>query len=228
MKCAILQSNYIPWKGVFDMINKVDTFVFFEDVDYTKRDWRTRNKIKTANGEVWLSVPVKKAPRGTKIFEIEISQEENWQEKHYKTIVNSYKKARHFAEYHYLLEGVYLKQKWTNLSDFNIFTTKLLAHALGITTKFVNSVDLATSGIKDDKLIEICQKVGADFYLSGPTAKNYIVDEKFEKAKIELAYIDYGHYLEYPQIHGEFDHYVSVLDVLFNCGKDAKDYIFGK
>lgn len=225
-KCAILQSNYIPWKGVFDMINRVDTFVFFEDVDYTKRDWRTRNKIKTANGEVWLSVPVKKAPRGTKIYEIKISQDENWQEKHYKTIVGNYKKAKYFTDYHYLLEEIYLKHKWTNLSEFNIFTTKLLATALGITTQFVNSVDLVTSGIKDDKLIEICQKIGANYYLSGPAAKDYIVNEKFEKANIELAYIDYSHYPQYPQLHGEFDHYVSVLDVLFNCGEDAKNYIF--
>ncbi len=225
-KCAILQSNYIPWKGVFDMINQVDTFVFFEDVDYTKRDWRTRNKIKTANGEVWLSVPVKKSSRGTKIFEIEISQEENWQEKHYKTIIGSYKKAKYFTDYHYLLEEIYLKQKWTNLSEFNIFTTKLLAHSLGITTQFVNSVDLATSGIKDDKLIEVCQKIGADYYLSGPAAKDYIVNDKFEQANIQLAYIDYNYYPKYQQLHGEFDHYVSVLDVLFNCGKDARDYIF--
>jgi len=85
-KIAILQSNYIPWKGVFDMMNKVDIFVFFEDVDFTKRDWRTRNKIKTPEGEVWLSIPVKKSSRGTKIYEIEISQETNWQEKHYQTI----------------------------------------------------------------------------------------------------------------------------------------------
>ena len=124
VKCAILQSNYIPWKGVFDMINQVDTFVFLEDVDFTKRDWRTRNKIKTANGLVWLSVPNKKTIRGTKIFEIEILQEENWQIKHYKTIAANYKKAPHFVDYHYLLEEIYLKQKWNSLSEFNIFTTK--------------------------------------------------------------------------------------------------------
>ena len=110
-KIAILQSNYIPWKGVFDMMNKVDTFVFFEDVDFTKRDWRTRNKIKTSEGEVWLTIPVKKAPRGTKIYEIEISQDENWQEKHYKTITQYYKKAKYFEEYKWLLEKIYLEKK---------------------------------------------------------------------------------------------------------------------
>ena len=224
-KCAILQSNYIPWKGVFDMINQVDTFVFFEDVDYTKRDWRTRNKIKTANGDIWLSIPVRKSPRGTKIFQIEISPEENWQEKHYKTIVNNYKKALYFDRYHHLLEVIYLNEKWTNLSEFNIHVTKLLADTLNIKTNFINSVDLRTHGTKDDKLIEICKVVNADFYLSGPAAKNYITPEKFHRAGIELAYIDYGHYPEYKQLHGKFDHFVSVLDVLFNCGDDSMDFI---
>ena len=100
-KVAILQSNYIPWKGVFDMINMVDTFVFFEDVDFTKRDWRTRNKIKSPQGEIWLSVPVQKSHRGTKIYEIKISQHEDWQRNHYKTIVSNYKKAKYFDEIRY-------------------------------------------------------------------------------------------------------------------------------
>ena len=201
-KIAILQSNYIPWKGVFDMMNKVDTFVFFEDVDFTKRDWRTRNKIKTSEGEVWLTIPVKKASRGTKIYEIEISQDENWQEKHYKTITQYYKKAKYFEDYKWLLEKVYLEKKWTNLSEFNIFTNILIA-----------------------RLIEIVKTLKGDYYLSGPAAKDYIVNEKFEKNKIKLAYIKYG-YPEYPQINGEFNHFVTVLDVLFNTGKEAVNYIF--
>ena len=212
-KIAILQSNYIPWKGVFDMMNKVDTFVFFEDVDFTKRDWRTRNKIKTSEGEVWLTIPVKKASRGTKIYEIEISQDENWQEKHYKTITQYYKKAKYFEDYKWLLEKVYLEKKWTNLSEFNIFTNILIAK------------DLNTTGAKDDKLIEIVKTLKGDYYLSGPAAKDYIVNEKFEKNKIKLAYIKYG-YPEYPQINGEFNHFVTVLDVLFNTGKEAVNYIF--
>ena len=214
-KIAILQSNYIPWKGVFDMMNKVDTFVFFEDVDFTKRDWRTRNKIKTSEGEVWLTIPVKKASRGTKIYEIEISQDENWQEKHYKTITQYYKKAKYFEDYKWLLEKVYLEKKW------NI----LIARELGIKTEFVNSKDLNTTGAKDDKLIEIVKTLKGDYYLSGPAAKDYIVNEKFEKNKIKLAYIKYG-YPEYPQINGEFNHFVTVLDVLFNTGKEAVNYIF--
>ena len=224
-KIAILQSNYIPWKGVFDMMNKVDTFVFFEDVDFTKRDWRTRNKIKTSEGEVWLTIPVKKAPRGTKICEIEISQDENWQEKHYKTITQYYKKAKYFEDYKWLLGKIYLEKKWANLSEFNIFTNILIARELGIKTEFVNSKDLHTTGTKDDKLIEIVKVLKGNYYLSGPAAKDYIVNEKFEKNGIKLAYIKYD-YPEYSQINGGFNHFVTILDVLFNVGKEAVNYIF--
>ena len=215
-KIAILQSNYIPWKGVFDMMNKVDTFVFFEDVDFTKRDWRIRNKIKTPEGEIWLTIPVKKASRGTKIYEIQISQEE---------ITQYYKKAKYFEEYKWLLDKIYLEKKWKNLSEFNIFSNILIAKELGIKTEFINSKDLKTSGTKDDKLIEICEKLEGNYYLSGPAAKDYINNEKFKNKNINLAYIKYE-YPEYKQLYGEFNHYLSIFDVLFNCGKDAQNYIF--
>lgn len=225
-KIAILQSNYIPWKGVFDMINMVDEFVFFEDVDYTKRDWRSRNKIPTPNGELWLTVPVNKAERGTKIMDITINHETDWQRKHYLTISGNYKKAPYYKQYENLLDDFYINHRWESLSEMNIYITKTISKLLGITTSFVNSADLHTSGTKDDKLIEICQKLNATHYLSGPAAKDYIVDEKFKEAKIGLSYIQYNAYPTYKQLYGEFNHYVSVLDVLFNCGPDAPDYIF--
>ncbi len=225
MKVAILQSNYIPWKGVFDMINMVDTFVFFEDVDFTKRDWRTRNYIKTANGLQLLSIPVVKAERGTKIKDIVISQEVNWQEKHFESIVFNYKKAPYFDYVLPLLEDIYLNHKWTNLSEMNIYITKKIASLLGCKTTFVNSKDLHTQGTKDDKLIEICEKLGADAYLSGPAAKDYIWNEKFCAHNIGLSYIEYD-YPEYKQLWGDFEHHVSILDVLFNCGPNAAKYVF--
>ncbi len=224
-KCAILQSNYIPWKGVFDMINLVDTFVFLDDVDYTKRDWRTRNQIKTSNGLVLLTIPVVKATRGTKIYEITIANNDNWQIKHYTSIYNSYKKATYFKTYAWVLEKIYLEQVWVNLSEFNTYVTKLLCEVLDIKTKFINSVDLKTDGQKDDKLIDICTCIGANSYLSGPSAKNYIVPEKFVDAGIQLEYMSYD-YPEYRQLYGEFCHFVTVLDVVFNCGADAGSYIF--
>jgi hypothetical protein len=227
MRVAILQSNYIPWKGVFDMISQVDKFVFFEDVDYTKRDWRTRNTIKTVNGDAILTVPVKKMPRGTKIFEIELLNDGKWQKKHMNTIKLAYSKAPYFKEYDWLLEEIYLNHSWEKLSEFNIYVTKLLCKVLGINTEFVNSVDLSTTGTKDDKLIEICKKVGGTSYLSGPAAKDYIEIDKFKAANIELNYIDYK-YPEYQQLHGDFNHYVSVLDLIFNCGPNSINLIVDK
>ncbi len=223
-KIAILQSNYIPWKGVFDMINMVDTFVFFEDVDFTKRDWRSRNQIKTANGEYWLTVPVQKAPRGTKIFDIKINND-GWQEKHFKTIKMAYSKSKYFNDYLWLLEEIYLGQKWENLSKLNQFVTKQISAILGINTKFIDSTELKTKGVKDDKLIEICELLNATTYLSGPAAKDYIDTDKFKNKNIGLEYIIYD-YPEYSQLHGDFNHFVSVLDVLFNCGTETSKYIF--
>ncbi|MEZ9349998.1 WbqC family protein [Vibrio splendidus] len=223
-KIAILQSNYIPWKGVFDMINQVDTFVFFEDVDYTNRDWRTRNKIRTNSGSKWLTVPVKKMPRGTKICDIRIANDGKWQKKHKSTISQSYSKAKYFQEYKWILDDIY-DTEWDSLSDFNIYTTKLICDLLGIQCDFVNSKDIESIGVKDDKLISICKSLSADYYLSGPSAKNYIDNDKFEEESIELAYIDYSGYPEYSQVQDDFEHYVSVLDVIFNCGPDSRSHI---
>lgn len=226
MKVAILQSNYIPWRGVFDMINMVDMFIFFEDVDFTKRDWRSRNKIKTAQGDVWLTVPVVHSPRGTKIKDIQIVQSD-WQQKHYMTIYNSYKKAPYFAEIKPLLDDFYLNHQWTNLSEMNIYMTKYICDLLKINTTFLNSADIRTFGTKDDKLIEILQSVQANAYLSGPAAKDYICNEKFKDNKIQLSYIMYDDYPAYPQMYGEYNPYVSIIDLLCNCGlEEAPSYVF--
>ena len=207
------------------MINQVDTFVFLEDVKYTKQNWRNRNKIKIKDGLKWLTVPVKKSPIMTNTFEIEISDNDDWQEKHYNLITQSYSNAPFFNEYRFLLEEIYLKKRWRRLSELNIFSTKLIADSLGIKTEFVNSVNLDTKGVKDDKLVKICKKLNATTYLSGPAAKGYIVEDKFKEANIGLEYIIYD-YPEYNQLYGEFDHYVTVLDLIFNCGKDSGKYIF--
>lgn len=225
-KIAILQSDYIPWKGVFDMINMVDEFVFFEDVDYTKRDWRSRNRIVTPQGVIWLTVPVKKCERGTKIKDVQISHDVDWQKLHYQTLKTNYHKAPFFKEYEYLLEDFYINHNWDSLSEMNIYMTKKISEVLGIKTRFVNSKDIKSNGAKDDKLIEICQQLGATHYLSGPAAKDYISLDKFMKAGIGLSYIYYDAYPEYKQMQESYDPYVSILDVLFNCGESAPSYIF--
>lgn len=206
------------------MINMVDAFVFLEDVDFTKQDWRTRNRIKSRTGDLWLSVPVKKAKIGSKIYEIEIHPG-NWQKKHFKSIMLNYAHSNHCQDYMWFLEDIYINRQWNNLSKMNQFITKSISNILGIETNFVNSIDLDSSGKGDDRLIDICKKIGATNYLSGPSAKNYINPDKFMKNNIGLEYIVYD-YPEYPQQFGEFNHFVSVLDVLFNCGELASEYIF--
>lgn len=225
-KIAILQSNYLPWKGVFNLIHLVDVFVFLEDVQYTTRDWRNRNKIYTKDGLRWISIPVIKGPRSQLIYEVKIDQEKDWQRKHFNAFQINYARAPHFKKYKWLLEDIYYKYTWKSLSEFNIFTTKLISKTLGITTKFINSTSLNTKGSKDDKLIEICKKLNADYYLSGPSAQNYINPQKFKEEKIMLDYIEYE-YPEYNQLHKPFNHFVTILDLIFNCGDKSPYYIWG-
>jgi len=226
MKIAILQSNYLPWKGVFDIINSVDEFVFYEDVQYTKNDWRNRNKIKTANGTAWLSVPIVHSGKSDqKIYEAKILSSSKWQRKHYNALIINYAKAPFFKQYKWLLDELYLENEWTNLSELNIFSTKLISEILGIKTKFHNSLDLKATGSKTTVLINICKELKADCYLSGPAAKDYIDDQDFINAGIDLQYMKYE-YPEYPQLYGNFEHGVSVLDLLFNVGEEASHYIW--
>lgn len=223
-KVAIIQSNYIPWKGYFDIIHDVDVFVFLDDVQMTKRDWRTRNKIKTPRGTEWLTVPVK-GGREQLICEAEIVQDD-WQRHHLGAIRTNYCHAPFLNDYKVLLDWLYLTPH-VNLSEFNRRTTSMICDILGIKTKLVCSMELGAEGTKDDRLISICQKLGATLYLSGPSARDYIVEEKFQKARIQLEYKDYSGYPEYPQLFPPFEHAVSILDVLFNCGPNAPYYIWG-
>ena len=226
-KIAILQSNYLPWKGVFDIINSVDIFVFLEDVQYTGQDWRNRNKILTSNGPLWITVPIKsKNRRDQLIYQAEICDKYFWQKKHFESFQHSYGKAPFYKEYKWIIEDIYLSRKWKNLSNLNIYTTKLISNVLGIKTKFINSLDLNSKGRKDDKIIDMCKKLNADYYLSGPAARNYIDSQKFKDEKIILDYIKYE-YPEYNQLHKPFNHFVTILDLIFNCGDSSSYYIWG-
>lgn len=225
-KIAILQPNYIPWKGVFDLISRVDAFVFYDDVQYTAKDWRSRNRIRTANGDIWLTVPVlSKGLRGQRICDALIDPLSNWQGKHYKALKANYQKARHFKDYEYLLEEIYLAREWSKISDLNIFSTKLLARALGIDAEWHRSSDLGQSGGKDgEKAIKICKMLGCDSFINGPSARAFMNVSLFAQNGIELDYISYS-YPEYAQLHRPFVHEVTVLDVIFNCGPDARAFI---
>ncbi len=226
MRVAIIQSSYIPWKGYFDLIRAVDTLVFFDDVQFTTRDWRTRNRIKTANGLQWLTIPV-----GNKtdhlIHEVQIF-DHSWQRKHWASIVHNYSRAPFFKQYEALFRDIYLGVEWRSLSALNQHLTRLIAtDLLGLKTEFRDSREFQVSGRKQDRLIELLRCIGATHYFSGPSARNYIDSRKFEAAGIELTFHDYPNYPEYPQLYPPFEQAVTVLDLLFNVGPNAAHYIWG-
>lgn len=225
-RVAIVQSNYLPWKGYFDMIHDVDLFVFYDDVQYTVRDWRHRNRIKTAQGVQWISVPVGE-DRNRLICEVPIN-DTKWQAKHWRTLEQSYGKCTHFARYREYFQHIYLERTWSSLSELNHALTQGIAgRFLGITTAFADSRSFGASGHKLDRLLDLATRVGATHYLSGPAARDYIVPERFTEAGIELEWKDYAGYPEYPQRHPPFEHAVSIVDLLFNAGPDAPEFIWG-
>lgn len=223
---AVLQSNYIPWKGYFDIIHDVDLFVFYDDVQYTRQDWRNRNLIKTPKGVEWLSVPV-----GTRIDRLICDvriEDPGWAARHWRAIQTHYGKAPHFKTYQPLLEEVYVRSRWESLSELNQSLVKRIAReCLGIRTEFEDSRRYGAGGERLERLLDLLQKAGADAYVSGPAAKEYIDPARFERAGIKLAWKDYGGYPEYPQFHPPFVHGVTVLDLLFQVGPDAPRYIWG-
>lgn len=227
MKCVILQPSYVPWRGVFDQIAQSDVFVFYDDVQYDKHGWRNRNQIKTAQGKRWLTIPVN--ARGAvsdsvPICEVKIAPNTGWQQTHLKTLKQSYGKAPYFKQYEPLLQELYSRNDEL-LAELTIESTITLARTLGIAhTRFVRSSQLGVSGTKTDRLIGILQKLGADHYLSGPSAQSYIEPDKFGAAGITLEYVRYG-YPEYPQLYPPYDPAVSILDLLFMTGPQALELI---
>lgn len=226
LRMAALQSNYMPWKGYFDIIHDVDLFVFYDDNQYTIRDWRNRNRFKTAGGVQWLSVPCGD-DRNRLIHDVQMS-EHTWQAKHWQTIRQNYAKCPHFERYRPWLEHVYLERTWTHLSDFNQTTIRHIASEfLELPTAFADSRTYAAQGQKQDKMLDLVLRTGATTYLSGPAAKDYLVPEAFERAGVVLEWKDYSGYPEYPQRFPPFEHSVSILDLLFNVGPEAPEYIWG-
>lgn len=223
-KIAILQSNYIPWKGYFDMIAAVDEFILYDDMQYTKNDWRNRNRIKTPQGVRWITVPVKqKGEFGQTIREAEIDGE-RWLSLHWKSLNANYRRAKHFAEVAALIEPFY-QNSYHTISELNRAFIEAVCTYLGIKTKISSSWDYHLIDGKTERLSNLCQQAGASEYISGPAAKDYIDDKHFADAGIRLTWFDYAGYPEYPQLWGGFVHDVSVLDLLFNCGKESPNYM---
>jgi WbqC-like protein family len=228
MKGVILQPSYIPWRGYFHQIQKADVFVFYDDVQYDKRGWRNRNRVKTAQAPLWLTIPVRAKGcqiEKTPIHQIQISSDEPWAHKHWQTLLRAYGKSPHFKMYADELQAIY-SRSWELLADFTIDLTLAAARWLGIQhTRFVRSSALNVSGVKTDRLVAILTHLGVTHYISGPSAKDYLEEEKLTAAGITLEYMVYD-YPEYPQLYPPFDPQVSILDLLFMTGPQAATYIW--
>ncbi len=224
-KVAILQSNYIPWKGYFDMIAAVDEFILYDDMQYTRRDWRNRNQIKTPQGLQWITVPVhSKGKYHQKIKETEIDTTD-WAKKHWDSLTKNYRRAPYFNEISNWLEPLYLTNNYTNLSYLNRSFIVAICKYLNIRTLIKNSWDYTLCDDKTERLAELCIQAGGTEYISGPAAKDYIEESIFVERGIKITWFDYTGYSEYPQLWGDFIHEVSILDLLFNCGKKTHRYM---
>jgi len=222
---AITQSNYIPLKGYFDVIHLVDELVLYDDVQFTKADWRNRNRIKTQGGVKWLTVPVEvKGKYSQKIKDTRIS-DPRWTKKHWETIRHSYSKTGFFMDYRELFEDLYLNCKEEFLSRVNFRFLEAINRVLGIETKISWSSDYQLPEGKNERLISICKEAGATKYISGPAAKDYLDESNFQQEGIDVEWMDYTGYPEYRQLFPPFEHDVTILDLLFNEGSNAKTFM---
>ena len=221
MRIGILQPGYLPWLGFFEQMYKSDVFVIYDDVQYDKEGWRNRNRIKTANGIQWLTVPVMvRLETHPLVHEVKIDNKTNWRKKHLSSIRQNYSKAPYFKEYIAVFEEAYLKE-WECLMDIDMYFILRLTECLGMENKkIVKSSTLNTTGDRIERLINICKLFNADTFYEGAAGRNYIDDADFAKHGIKVEYQDYKHPV-YKQLHGDFVPYLSVIDLLFNHGKES-------
>jgi len=221
-KIAILQSNYIPWKGYFDLINSVDEFVLYDDAQYTKNDWRNRNIIKTTHGSRWLTIPVRRVSLGQSIKDTRVS-DGRWPRKHWSTILQNYSKAAHFADYRVHFEHLYQSMEDEYLSLVNYQFIARINELLGIKTRIRWSSEFDLVEGRTARLLSICRQCDATEYVSGPAARSYFDMSLALKQNIKVTWFDYSGYPEYAQLFPPFDHAVTILDLLFNMGPSARE-----
>jgi hypothetical protein len=223
-KTAILQSNYIPWKGYFDIIRKSDLFIFHDDLQYTKNDWRNRNKIKTPNGLEWLTIPCGTNEKRL-ICEVPLT-DDKWQKQHWSKIVSNYSKTPYFKYYASFFEEFYLAKRWDYLHEFNqTMIQQISKEIFKFNTTFEDSRNYFLTEKKAERVLELLIKANATDYISGPAAKDYLKEEFLSSHGIKLHWMDYSNYPEYPQLHASFEHHVTVLDLIFNTGPNALNFL---
>ncbi len=224
-RVVILQSNYLPWKGFFDLIRQADLLIFYDDTQYTKNDWRNRNRIKTPRGVTWMTIPCGPHHLGRRIDQIRPAHPK-WQQSHWDILHQNYRAAPFFSLFRSFFQEFYLGRTWDNLSELNQYLiVEIARNFLGIQTPFLQSNSLGVEGTREARLVGLLQKVGATHYLSGPTGRAFLRSDPFQEAGIQLEYMDYSHYRPYRQLYPPFVHEVSIVDLLFNEGADAASYL---
>jgi hypothetical protein len=214
---AVLQPGYLPWLGYFEQMYRADTFVLYDDVQYTTRDWRSRNRIRTAQGPQWLTVPVvHEQLRSARISDVQVDNRIPWRERHWRAVELSYRRAPFFSRYADRFEALY-RSDWTYLVDVDIAFSEAIADELGLHCRVVRSSSLAVAGTKTARLAHICQVLGATRYYSGAAARDYLDVAAMERLRISVEFQEYQH-PTYRQVYAPFIPYMSALDLLLNCG----------
>jgi hypothetical protein len=228
MIIGILQPGYLPWLGFFEQMHRSDIFVMYDDVQYDKEGWRNRNRIKTATGIQWLTVPVLlKFNEHPIIFDVRIDNKVNWRKKHLGAIRQNYIKAPFFRKYIEIFEVAYSRE-WEYLVDLDLYFIEKLAECLGMShKKIVRSSSFQVKGERIERLVNMCKFFGAGTFYEGAAGKNYMDVDYFLRHGIEVEFQDYQH-PTYPQLHGEFVPYLSVIDLLFNRGEDSMAILTGQ
>jgi len=223
---AILQPSYLSWPGHFYWMNNCDIFIFLDDVQYTRQDWRNRNYIKGPKGKQLLTVPVHWYGNSyCPINKITIDNKQGWASKHLNSLRTAYGRAQHFRRYFPYFEDIF-SRRWEFLSDLTIRTMKDLAGFLDIRPRFVVSSELKIEvDNSTDKLVKLCQAVGADTYIAGHRGlEDYVEHKRFSDSGIRIIVEDYEP-VEYPQLWGSFISHLSVVDLLFNCGGISRQFL---
>ena len=223
MRVGVIQSNYLPWRGYFDFIDDVDVFVVHDDLQFTKGDWRNRNRIKTPQGARWLTVPVHYRSSTQLICETAIDHSRNWQRDHRNLIAASLGRAPYLRETLEILEP-HFDARHATISDLNVDLLRSICGYLDIRTPLVMSADFRLTRTRTERLIELLTAMGATTYVSGPSARNYLDESQFADAGIVLEYKQYV-YPTYPQLWGPFDNAMSIVDTIANCGPEAREVL---
>lgn len=215
MKIAILQSNYLPWKGYFHLIQSVDKFVFYDVVKYTKNDWRNRNRISSREGNNWISIPISADSVKLNINEVKLPSHIKWKENHINALYNAYHKAEYYYQVIELMN--FLKETDTEyLSFINTSLIKFISSKIGINAKFYSADELQIRGDRVEKLVNVCEDLSATTYLSGPAAKDYLAgfEFKFKEKGITIEYMEYPDYPLYKHVHGSISQNLSIVDII--------------